>query len=67
MRQIRKELGEDGQGAEEISELSEAITKAARDAFDLHVRRPCRMKQVKIGGGFESREEAEIDQVACLS
>ena len=28
MRQIRKELGEDGQGAEEAAELSEAITKA---------------------------------------
>ena len=32
MRQIRKELGEDGQGAEEIAELSEAITKAGHAA-----------------------------------
>ena len=54
-----REFAGDGPAPQEQVQESAAITKAAGEAFDIHVRRPCKYKQVKIGGAYDTREEAE--------
>ena len=63
MRQIRKELGEDGQGAEEITELSEAITKAGMPPdIEEHTRKELkRLERMNEASGEYSMARTYLD------
>jgi ATP-dependent Lon protease len=63
MRQIRKELGEDGQGAEEITELSEVITKAGMPPdIEEHARKELkRLERMNEASGEYSMARTYLD------
>jgi ATP-dependent Lon protease len=68
MRQIRKELGEDGQGLEEIAELSEAITKAGMPPdIDEHARKELkRLERMSEASGEYSMARTYLDTLLGL-
>jgi ATP-dependent Lon protease len=68
MRQIRKELGEDGQGAEEISELSEAITKAGMppDIEEQARKELKRLERMNEASGEYSMARTYLDTLLAL-
>ena len=68
MRQIRKELGEDGQGAEEIGELSEAITKAGMPPdTEEHARKELkRLERMNEASGEYSMARTYLDTLLGL-
>src|SRR5687768_5261131 len=68
MRQIRKELGEDGQGAEEIAELSEAITKAGMPPdIDEHARKELkRLERMNEASGEYSMARTYLDTLLAM-
>ena len=68
MRQIRKELGEDGQGAEEIAELSEAITKAGMPPdIEEHARKELkRLERMNEASGEYSMARTYFDTLLAM-
>ena len=68
MRQIRKELGEDGQGAEEAAELSEAITKAGMPPdIEEHARKELkRLERMNEASGEYSMARTYLDTLLAM-
>ena len=68
MRQIRKELGEDGQGADEAAELSEAITKAGMPPdIEEHARKELkRLERMNEASGEYSMARTYLDTLIAV-
>src|SRR4030095_9897959 len=68
MRQIRKELGEEGQGAEEMAELSEAINKAGMPPdIEEHARKELkRLERMNEAGGEYSMARPYLETLIAM-
>jgi ATP-dependent Lon protease len=68
MRQIRKELGDEGQGAEELAELEEAIKKAGMPPdIEEHTRKELkRLERMNEASGEYSMARTYLDMLLAL-
>jgi ATP-dependent Lon protease len=68
LRQIRKELGDEGQGAEEVAELEEAIKKAGMPPdVEEHTRKELkRLERINEASGEYSMARTYLDLLLAL-